>query len=437
MNKEYRLEREYSVGEIIRYNLRRWWLALICAAVCAVALGGYKFVALYPYVEKEAYEDIYQVEAILFVNSYNDAATAERVSNLKQLAASYRAYELVKEKTGADMSLKTFQLLYEVEQPAGGAVVTIDLKYPLNAGDINVKDENDALLLVQAFLEVMEEVSDDVIGEDAFIVVDEPHAIKENQEIESYGIKEEEFQRTLLKAVAAGILLGIMVEVVLYTFWMILYKRPKDAEEIRQCLDVPVIDDLKGDEAKEEEAYKKAALFLEKDKANAAEGKGCLAINCMSVGCMKKEAALKLAMSCANEQKKTLLIDISGDKENKGASNSISRYILGEAEMPKPNALNNYLDVVCRTVSDEKGFHLVTNERFSAYIEEKRSEYDYIVVSNADVSENMDAYAVSKLCDRTLCVCARKRVTNEMLYRLKNTAEVNQIVIEGVLVYEL
>ena len=32
MNQEYRLDREYSIAEIIQCNLRKWWLALICAA---------------------------------------------------------------------------------------------------------------------------------------------------------------------------------------------------------------------------------------------------------------------------------------------------------------------------------------------------------------------------------------------------------------------
>ena len=36
MNQEYRLDREYSIAEIIQCNLRKWWLALICAAVCCL-----------------------------------------------------------------------------------------------------------------------------------------------------------------------------------------------------------------------------------------------------------------------------------------------------------------------------------------------------------------------------------------------------------------
>ena len=45
---EYRLDREYSIAEIIQCNLRKWWLALICAAVCAAVLGGYKYKSLKP-----------------------------------------------------------------------------------------------------------------------------------------------------------------------------------------------------------------------------------------------------------------------------------------------------------------------------------------------------------------------------------------------------
>ena len=43
MSREYKVEREYSIAQIIRYNLRMWWLAAILAVLCALALGGYKY----------------------------------------------------------------------------------------------------------------------------------------------------------------------------------------------------------------------------------------------------------------------------------------------------------------------------------------------------------------------------------------------------------
>ena len=45
-------------------------------------------------------------------------------------------------------------------------------------------------------------------------------------------------------------------------------------------------------------------------------------------------------------------------------------------------------------------------------------------------------YAAAKLCDKTFAACGRKEVKNEVMYRVKNTADVSGIRIEGVLVYE-
>ena len=56
MSREYNTEKEYTFWEIIRYNLRMWWLAVIMAILCAAALGGYKYKTLHQYVEKEMYE---------------------------------------------------------------------------------------------------------------------------------------------------------------------------------------------------------------------------------------------------------------------------------------------------------------------------------------------------------------------------------------------
>lgn len=438
MNKEYQLDKEYTILEIIRYNLRKWWLALICAAVCAVALGGYKFISLYPYLEKDAYENIHQVTSTLYVQQYSDEGSVERVNNIVRMAGSYRAYELVKEKTGCDMEYQSYQLVFDIMQGEAGDVATIYLTYPVTIGNFSIADEDAALAFTNAIIEATDELAQDLIGEKCFQVLDAPYLSSEVKEVESYSITKEDFQKGVLKAVTAGVLLGIIVEVVLYTFWLILCRKPKSVEEVRECLEVPVIDDLKSKDANEEEVFKKVALFLNEDSKTAgADGKRCISINCMPAQCPKKDVALKLAMSYANEQKKTLYIDLSADKEGRDAEHSISRYVLGEADMPKPNSLNAYLDTVCRNAAEEKGFNIVMNERFADYLAKKSDEYAYIIVNSPDVTENADAYAAAKLCDKTFVVCARKRVDNETLYRMKNTAGVNGISIEGVLVYEL
>lgn len=432
MNKKYQLDREYSVGEIIRYNLRMWWLALIFAAACAALLGGYKFVSTYPFLEKDTYENIQQVSASLYVGNYNEESTVERVNNIIKIADSHRAYELLMEKTGYVMDYEAYKLLFSVDQGEASDVATVYFTYPASAGEFSVSEDAEALAFMESIVEVIDELSAEMIGESCITVLDAPYVTNQLREVESYFITKDDFKKGVLKGATAGVILGVIVEIVLYTFWMLLYKKPKNAEEVRQCVDAPIIDTLKEKDDNEEETFKKVALFLRGEKGKAS---GCVSVSCISAQCPKKDVALKLAMSCANEQKKTLFIDLAAEGE--GTEHSISRYILGDEKQPKPLAMNGYLDKVSRSISEEKGFNIVMNQRFEEYLSEKSKEYEYIIIGSADVSVKADAYAVSKLCDKSFLVCGRKTVKNETLYRVKNTAEVNGIHIEGVLVYEL
>ena len=436
MNQEYRLDREYSIAEIIQCNLRKWWLALICAAVCAAVLGGYKYKSLKPFIEQSVYENVKQVTATLYVADYSTSASTERANNVIKMAQSYRAYERVQQKTGCDLDYKTYQGIFDVLQGEAGDMVTIYLQYPIDTGTFSIADEDGAIAFTQEIIDATLQVGSELTdGETCFTVLDAPYPNSETRKAENYFISEDDFKGGVKKGIAAGALLGIIAEVALYTFWLILYRKPKSAEEVRACLDIPVIDDVKTRKANEEEVYKKLALFL-KEKQGGADHKG-VSVNCMPVGYFKKDAGLKLAMSFANEKKKTLLIDLVKEPEGKEAGNSISRYVLGDESRPVPRTQNSYLDVLCRDVAEEKNFDVVMNERFASYVKEMQDTYEYIVINSPNVAESADAFAAGKLCDKNFVVCARGGVNNETLYRLKNEAAVQGIVLEGVLVYEL
>ena len=79
---------------------------------------------------------------------------------------------------------------------------------------------------------------------------------------------------------------------------------------------------------------------------------------------------------------------------------------------------------------------MVMNERFASYVKEMQDTYEYIVINSPNVAESADAFAAESSVTRTL-LCARGGVNNETLYRLKNEAAVQGIVLEGVLVGEL
>ena len=58
MNQRYESRKEYSLMDVLQYNLRKWWLAAVFAAVFAVIVGGYKAKTLMPYIDAEVYEKI-------------------------------------------------------------------------------------------------------------------------------------------------------------------------------------------------------------------------------------------------------------------------------------------------------------------------------------------------------------------------------------------
>lgn len=430
MSREYKVDKEYSFFEIIQYNLKMWWLAVIMAVLCAAALGGYKYMSTHQYVANEIYENKEQVVASLFVSDYSEASVVERVGNVMKIAKSSRTYERFCKNTGIEMEINEYTQLFDIQQGDASGVATIYVTFPAEVGNITIMDEATASTFAQQVMQATIETCKDVIGVEGVSVLDQPYVTSEIVQLKTYTITEEDFQRGVMKAVTAGVLLGVIVEVVLYTFWMLLYRKPKNAEEVRECLDANIIDVFK-DGADNEDAFKKVALYLKDEEMT------CNKINCITLQCQKKDAALKLAMSYANEQKKTLYVDLSANDGTGENANSISAYVLGEKETVKPAQMNAYLDSVCRSQNEEKGMDIAGNKKFEAFVEEMSNKYECIVINNPDAVKSAEAYVASKLCNKTFVVCGRKSIKNETLYRAKNTADVNGIKIDGVLVYEL
>lgn len=428
MSREYKVDKEYGFLEIVRYNLRMWWLAVIFALLCAAALGGYKYKTLHQYVENEMYENKQQVVASLFVSDYSQASVVERVGNVIKIAKSSRTYERFASDMDTTLTLDEYMGLFEMIQGEASGVASIYVTFPATVGTITIADEETAAKFAEGVMNATIAVSEEMIGADCVSILDDPYATQEVVKIENYSITQEDFNKALMKAVTAGVLLGIIVEVVFYTFWMLMYKKPKNAEEVRESLDANIIDVFKKD-GDNEDAFKKAALYLSDPDVS------CNRISCISLQCPKKDAALKLAMSYANEQKKTLYVDLASEEGE--SENSISGYVLGEQTEVMPAQMNDYLDFVCRSQTREQGMDIAGNQRFAFLMDEMSKKYQCIVINSHDAVKSADAYAAAKLCNKTFVTCGRKTVTNENLYRAKNTADVNGIRIDGVLVYEL
>ena len=134
------------------------------------------------------------------------------------------------------------------------------------------------------------------------------------------------------------------------------------------------------------------------------------------------------------QRKKTLLIDLNATDSDDA---SLSAYVMGNTTELKLQQMNDYLDTVKRNLKQEQGFDLVGNEKFKELLDRFSKQYEYILVNGRDVSAISEGYQTALLCDSNLVICGRRNVRTEELYMLKNTAEINHIHLDGVLVYDL
>lgn len=427
MNREYKVDREYSLFEVVRYNLRMWWAAALLAVLFAGILGGYKIVTLHPYVDNEVYEDKMQVKASLFVREYSSASVMERAANIIKIADSNRVYLAFLENTGIDITIDEFRAMFEMEQTEASDVVSVYIIFPHPGANYVIEDEEDAMIFMNGLIKAVDETTQELLGEECISILDAPYGAQEEERVNNYSISDSDYKKAVLKAVTAGILLGIIIEVALYTLWMLLYKKPKNVDEIRECLNTEIIDVIKST-AGDAECYKRAALFMKKDA-------GCIMMNCLAIGEVKDDTSLKIATCYANEQRKTLYVDLNDSSEEKY---SISKFIIGNKnDLPVPEKLNEYLDAYHRNLKDEDGIELAGSSKFAAFLKDMSEKYECIVVGSRDCGRNAEGFQVSKLCGATFAVCARRSVKNELLYRVKNTTEINDIRIDGVIVYDI
>lgn len=426
MDKEYRTDREYSPSEIFRFNLNMWWLAGLFGLVCAALLGGYKAVSLEPYLEEHLYVERTQIQAALFLSNYSEGSPGERANNIMRMAKSNRAYQAFCKKTSDAPGLEEYREAFQMEQTEASDVVSLTVTYPVSFENFALDGEEDAYLFAENLIAVIGEIAEEMIGQPCVGVLDEPYVVRGQEKLQSYSISRTGYRNGVFKAATAGFLLGIFVEVVLYSLFLLLSRRPVNAEEVRRCLDMAVIGVVKR-EGDSRAALERAALLF------GQESSGCERICCLPVGLDGSGTAKMLAGSIAREQKKTLLVDLA---DGSGGEHALSAYVLGKADRVRPLSADPYLDIVCRDQSAEEGFAIAGNRRFAAWLDEMDGVYDCIVVNGGDLAAGAEGYAAAKLCQKSFVACRRKAVSTELLSQVRNTAGADAAAVSGVLIYE-
>lgn len=116
MNQRYESRKEYSLMDVLQYNLRKWWLAAVFAAVFAVIVGGYKAKTLMPYIDAEVYDDRMQVETSVLLKDYNSGSTVERGNDIMKIAKSSSVYDEFCKVTGIDLTNRHLRICLSVNR---------------------------------------------------------------------------------------------------------------------------------------------------------------------------------------------------------------------------------------------------------------------------------------------------------------------------------
>ncbi len=200
MKKEYRMDREYSPTELIRYHLKMWWLALIFGLICAAMLGGYKYASLKPFLEDNLYEDRMQVRAALFVSNYSEGSVGERANNVIRMAKSNRAYRAFCEETENAPAFGDYQEAFELEQSEASDVLTLYVTYPSAGEEPALSGEEEALAFAESLIAVIGRVSEEMTGADCISVLDAPYVTQEVVKVRSFSVSAGELSGGVFKA---------------------------------------------------------------------------------------------------------------------------------------------------------------------------------------------------------------------------------------------
>ena len=227
---KFETDREYTVWDILRENLKVWWLMILGALAGALLLGGYKYDSNRSYISEKNYENDYRVMASLMVEEYSAESAAERVGTVITVAGSHSTYEKMKQLSGYDMEYLAYQDMFDLEQGSSSDVITVHVKYPRTYGTFSLENEKDAMKFADCLLEAIKETVQESIGKNGVHVLDEPYVADVKKRFLAYAPTIREFKREIAKAAVAGAFFGIIIEVAVYAGVQVYGKKERNIE---------------------------------------------------------------------------------------------------------------------------------------------------------------------------------------------------------------
>lgn len=423
MEKKY--EEEYSLLEIVKYNLKKWPILLVCALFFGVCAGGYGYTNTEPSVIY--YEELQQVNGAFFVDEYNDTSINERMYDVQQVSLSHGAYEKFVEMTGYELTFKEFLNMFGYSNSIVTSVLNQYIAYPESYGNITVETEEAAIELMNQLMESQIAMFNEYMGEGAVTVLSAPYSSSFSQATAETATTTEDLIKATVKGGIAGVFLGLLLGIVLVSAVYLVGTVAKQAKEIEEKLKAPAVAFVhKNDRAEE---FKKVTMFLEQS-AGANE-----TVCYVPFHEKNTDGAYDIAKAFAKMKQKTLYINLSLNVKQDEVS--LSEYLFGKCKKEDISitTTEDSVDVVNRNISCENGQELLASRLLKTYIEEAKHNYERVIVNAPDLMKSSDAYGIAAYCDYVLVGCKRREVTGTDLYEINNTMKNNDIKVNGVVVY--
>lgn len=422
-NKNY--EEEYSVLEIAKYNLKKWPILLICALICGLIAGGYGFFHTEPSVVY--YQNLDQVNGAYFISDYNGATITERMYDAKQMAYSHGAYEKFIENTGYTISYDDYQKMFGYSDIIVTSLLNMFVGYPETYGDIELKNEEDALTLMQQLMDAQMEIYNKYVGEGNITILSAPYTTSYTQAAAETASTPKDLVMATAKGGIAGIFLGLLVGIIVVSSVYLVGTVAKTAKEIEEKLKAPAVAFVHKDDREEE--FKKVSMFLEQKMGDAET------ICYVPYHEEHADGAYDVARAFARMNQKTLYVNLSVNASEN--ANSLSDCLFGKCKKDEVKVTRSAdgVDVINRNLKSEDGKELLSARGLAEYLAGTKESYERVIVNAPDVKISSDAYGIAAYCDKVLFGCKRREVTGTDLYEISNTMENNGLTIDGVVVY--
>lgn len=241
---EQEFARKYLLKDIVRRNLKFWWLLLLCAIVVAAGLGYRKYTDYQERFYKMSLKgsvDTYTMD--YYTGNVVGNSIFERVNTLTDVMKSKEAYNNFVSVSGYKISYDTFSEIVRFDNAETSDILSIVLTFPWGNGDFEIIEDSKAKEFVSYYTKAMQETCDSVMKDNSAVLV----GVSDKGTFD-YNATEADYNtatKAIIKNVFIGFVIGLILPVVFITLIYLLEGTAKTAPAIAYSLGAKLLADIK------------------------------------------------------------------------------------------------------------------------------------------------------------------------------------------------